>query len=547
MGILAGVIGHIELEKLKRVLGSQAQFHTEDGCAVSIANSGGEPAVLSIAPDASFTASIGNTDYAGCAAAYSSHSRTLALSCDPFGLHTLYTLQRDNAFWFASDLRILHRLCGDTACLDPVALHGYLCFSYVPTPKSVLLGVETLPAGRHITVHEGTRRTLADSAGWTEKPTSEQDQDTSVSQLQRLLQESVLRQSGAEREVGVFLSGGLDSSLIAALLLEAGVRIHLFTLDFGAPCNIELPYAQQVAAHLGRPLQIVPCGIKQVKAALLPAAAAMYQPFGDGVIVPLFLLGKAAAQMTGIVFNGEGGDQLFGGWNNKPMIAAELYGGSDYDREDAYLATFHRFHGLTDRLYTPRARAALRCVDAGQWVREELEQEGFHSLLHRLRAANLKHKGAQNIAPRARQLAEAHGLRVRSPFFDPELAHWSFSLPPEWFLQGACEKYLLKRVAERYLPAEVVWREKRGMGVPTTEWCQGGLRWTLNRLFAPRRLRQEGWLEPGFIRALRKGEEDRGEFRRRRRGEKLWPLTMLAAYQEAHGCRGICWEEDIRA
>jgi asparagine synthase (glutamine-hydrolysing) len=231
-----------------------------------------------------------------------------------------------------------------------------------------------------------------------------------------------------------------------------------------------------------------------------------------------------------VIFNGEGGDQLFGGWANKPMIAAEVYGGEGYDREAAYLATYHRFHGLGDRLYTPRAQAMLLGVDAREWVRPALRTPGFRSLIHRLRAANLWLKGAQNIAPRATQLAVAHGLRACMPYFDRELAEWTFGLPPEWLLHGACEKYLLKRAAAPYLPAEVIWREKRGMGVPTAEWCLGGLRREVGRWLDSRTLRREGWLEPAFVEALRRGDEQPEEHRRRRVGERLWALLALRVW-----------------
>jgi asparagine synthase (glutamine-hydrolysing) len=243
--------------------------------------------------------------------------------------------------------------------------------------------------------------------------------------------------------------------------------------------------------------------------------------------VPLYLLGKAAAQEADTIFNGEGGDQLFGGWANKPMIAAELHGDAAYDRLGAYLETYHRFHGFEDQLYTPAARSTLEGLDAADWVRPYLERHEFTTLLHRLRAANLWLKGAQNIAPRAAQLAEVHGLTMHAPFFDRALTEWSFTLPPEWFLQGACEKYILKRVAERFLPADVVWREKQGMGAPTTDWCLGGLKREVGRWLAPRRIKERGWLDPAYVDRLRHGEDQPGEYRRRRVGERLWALLLL--------------------
>jgi asparagine synthase (glutamine-hydrolysing) len=248
------------------------------------------------------------------------------------------------------------------------------------------------------------------------------------------------------------------------------------------------------------------------------------------VTVPLYLLAEVAAQEVGLVFNGEGGDQLFGGWANKPMLAAEVHGGRSYDRLGAYLETFHRFYGLEAEAYTPQARRALGSLDAADWVRPYLEADCFRTLLHRLRAANLWLKGAQNIAPRATQLAAAHGLRMQAPLFDAGLARWTFSLPPDWLLNGSREKYILKRVAERLLPAEIVWREKQGMGVPTTQWCLGPLESEVRRRLGKDRLRAAGWLNPGYVEALRQGEDQPAEYRRRRVGERLWALMMLQVW-----------------
>ena len=452
--------------------------------------------------------------------------------------------------------------------IRPDALHAYLCFSYVPAPTTILAGFDALPAGycSHLTLRpRGSQGAPAHSDGspilvahtedtarddvakvgggitesahetnWREHPPALRDESAAVTELTALLRRSVAPRLGSEREVGVFLSGGLDSSLVAALLVDAGARLKLFTLDFGPPFNSEVAMAQRVAAHLKQPLSVVPAGAREIERALRPTAAAMEQPFGDAVTVPLFLLGQAAARQVGVVFNGEFGDQLFGGWANKPMIAAELYAGPDYRRDKAYLATFHRFHGLTDGLYTPAMRRMIGDSDAAEWVRPALEADAFRSLIHRLRAANLRLKGAQNIGPRARQLAEACGLRMRAPFCDRDLADWTFTCPPEWFLQGACEKYLLKRAAEAYLPADVVWQEKRGMGVPATEWCLGGLRGAIRKTLDPRRLKRDGWFTPEAVRELCHGCDHPGEFRTRRLGEKLWTLLMLHVWLDEH-------------
>lgn len=516
---------------LKRLLGGgQTETRAGDGWGLGIRNTGGESARLSATPDGKICAAIGSED--GGSSAVVMPEGALTLACDPFGLHGVYTTMTEGVFWASSDLRLLQNIPGVSRKLSPAALHGYLCFSYVPTPHTMIAGCSALPAGHKMTITRGQ----AEKEGrgvWQEQDALPRDEGATVADLRTRLQETVTRHLGNERDVGVFLSGGLDSSLMAALLSDAGARVHLFTLDFGPPFNAEVCYARQVAQHLKQSLHVVPAGPGQIRSALDVTAAALQQPFGDGVVVPLYLLGQAArAQGLGVVFNGEGGDQLFGGWANKPMIAAEIYGGKHYDREAAYLATFHRFWGLTDKLYTAEARAAAAKADVGAWVRPALEGGHFPSLMHRLRAANLQLKGAQNIAPRAVQLTAAHGLCVRMPFFDRSLTEWTFALPPEWFLHGTCEKYALKRVAEAFLPSEIIWREKRGMGVPMTEWCLGPLRRELARRMSTRRLKVEGLFDPGFVARLCDGEDQSGEIRRRRVGEKLWALLMFHAWRE---------------
>jgi asparagine synthase (glutamine-hydrolysing) len=438
---------------------------------------------------------------------------------DPFGVQPVYSLTLGERTHTAADPRALRRLPGAPRGVDPAALHGYLCFSHPPGPKTLFEGIARVP----------------ELAPWRERP-APVNEDSAVSTLRALLAASVERMLGTERDVGVYLSGGLDSSLVAALLARAGARVHLFSLDFGPAWDAELEHAQAVAAHLGRPLHRVRARPRDVHRALHPTAAALHQPFGDPVTVPLYLLGQAARGSVRTVFNGEGGDQLFGGWATKPMLAAEAYGGTGYSREAAYLATYHRFHGAEAQLLTPAAMEAIGSMDAGAWLRPALDADGLPTLLHRLRAANIRLKGAQNIAPRMAQLAAAHGLQARAPFMDRALAEWTFTLPVDFFLRGASEKHLLKRAAEGLLPPALIDRPKRGMGVPATEWLRGWmspLRWEAARRLSPRRLRREGWFRPEYVAALRRGDDDPGETRRRRAGEKLWALLMLHLWMDA--------------
>jgi asparagine synthase (glutamine-hydrolysing) len=535
MSVWAGYVGPGNADELRRLLGAAAQIHAGAGFGLGLRCRGDEPASFSVRTDGGASVQIGLDLDTASGAVIGPSGPKLLLASDPFGLHCVYTTWVDRVFWFASDLRVLEPLGATSRRLDAAALHGYLCLSYVPTPKTMIEGISSLAAGEQLVIRAGATLCRENRAAWCEQPPLAISEDEAVVELRARLRNAVGRRLGNASQVGVFLSGGLDSSLIAALLVELGAKLQLFTLDFGPPYDAELAYARRVADHLRQPLHVVPARPADIRAALLPTAAALDQPFGDGVTVPLYLLGEAAARQVDTIFNGEGGDQLFGGWANKPMIAAEAYGTNGYNREAAYRRTYHRLLGLTTQFYTAQALGMVDDVDVGSWIRPALEAPGFCSLLHRLRAANLWLKGAQNIAPRARQLAAAHGLAMHAPFFDHSLTHWTFSLPPEWFLRGACEKYLLKRAAEAYLPAHVVWREKRGMGVPTTEWCLGPLRREIRRWLSPRRLQCHGWFKPDAVRRLGRGEELPSDLRQRRVGELLWLLLMLHVWLEVRG------------
>jgi asparagine synthase (glutamine-hydrolysing) len=310
------------------------------------------------------------------------------------------------------------------------------------------------------------------------------------------------------------------------LLARAGARVRAYTLDFGKYGLPEWPYAEMVAKALSIPLTRVESTPREIKRALRPTARALDLPYGDGVTVPLYLLNEAAARDCSIVFNGEGGDQLFAGWTNKPLIASGLYGEngeSDFRRH--YLRTFHRLHGYEEALFTPSVRSRIASLDPLAWIEDALDSSCTRSLIHRLRRANLMLKGAQNIQPRATSLALAHGLKVRTPFCYKPLASFTFEVAGDLFLRGPCEKYLLKRAVESWLPDEIVWREKRGMGVPLTAWCLGPLRREVRKRLSSRALRAEHLFAPDIARSLERGEVS-GHIQGRRIGEILWLLLM---------------------
>ncbi|MEA5549873.1 asparagine synthetase B family protein [Anabaena cylindrica UHCC 0172] len=457
-------------------------------------------------------------------------SNKLVLGREPFGKVSLFWTQQGRVIWFASQLQLLLEVM-EKPEVSISGLYGYGCFSYVPNPLTPVNEIFAISAGTEVVWEDVGFPQFRNIYQWCESKEDIQDENIAVSQLQVLLKNSAEKQIAdlEDEPVGVFLSGGLDSSVVAALLVEAGVKVRAYTLDFGNVGIPEYPYAEKVAEFLNIPLVKVDASPKNIKNALIPTVKALDLPFGDGVTVPLYLLNQVASQETQVIFNGEGGDQLFAGWTNKPLIAAGIYQGEHPNKGEGfiqqYLRTFHRLWGYEERVYQPEIYAQIQGLNAQEWLLDALDSHFCPSLLHRLRRASLMLKGAQNIHPRATALGFAHGLGVRSLFCDLILAEWTFQLSGELSLNGACEKYILKRAVENWLPPEIVWRQKRGMGVPLTSWCLNDFWHDIGNWLNPGILSAENIFDPNIASQIVTGQLG-GAIQGRRVGENLWLLVM---------------------
>ncbi|MEA5598613.1 asparagine synthetase B family protein [Rivularia sp. UHCC 0363] len=465
-------------------------------------------------------------------AAIKFESERLILSRDRIGRVPLYWFRQQQIIWFASRLQLLLPVL-DSPQVSIPGFYGYNCFSYVPTPLTPIENVFTVPAGCEVVweinqdskIENSQTNKIQNRYEWKETKNLIRDETEAVSQLQALLRNSIQRQISnlPNSEVGVFLSGGLDSSVIAALLVEAGVKVKAYALNFGEYGVSELPFAETVAAHLQIPLVKVDATPKRIKSAIIATVKALDLPFGDGVTVPIYLLCEAASKEISVIFNGEGGDQLFAGWTNKPLIAAGIYNSEDFNQQ--YLRTYHRLYGYETQCFQPQLLSQIENINPEKWITSALNPEFTHNILARLRRASLMLKGAQNIHPRATNLGKAFDLRVRSPFCDLQLAEWSFTLSGELCLQGNTEKYILKRAVESWLPSEIIWREKRGMGVPLNNWCLGELWGEVSKRLNTGILNFEGRYQQDIIIKILAGEIG-GQIRQRRIGEVLWLLLM---------------------
>jgi asparagine synthase (glutamine-hydrolysing) len=487
-------------------------------------------------PAEALAARIASADFAdldGAFAAADWDGRGLTLIRDPFGVRSLYFTEREGTFYFASELKQLVAPGIAPAEIDPVAIHKYLTFSFFPGETVPIKGVRRLLPGHLLRLAQGRAEVRPYFELREEIDPALEERREAARTIRERFDAAIEKRLNGEREVGLYLSGGIDSSGVAHRLVKRGVQVRALSLDFG-PRSVEKQQAAAVARHLGIDHTFLAVDGSELAPLLPDLVYKLDLPFGDAVVGPQFLLGRAARERgLQAVFNGEGGDQLFGGWTSKPMIAAEIYAGflDDRSREEQYLASYHRFYGLEERLYTPELKAQVG--GPGQrraHLQPYLGSDRANTFLNRVRLADLSLKGSQNILPRAERMSNAWGLDVRVPLFDRQLAEASFRLPPAMKLRGATEKYILKWVLRKALPEDVVWRRKFGMSVPITDWVLGPLAGLVEELIGRTALERRGLFRDDFVARLRAGENVPDEVRRRRVGERLWALIMLEAW-----------------
>jgi len=342
------------------------------------------------------------------------------------------------------------------------------------------------------------------------------------------------------QRIGIALSGGLDSTAIAAICRKALDRRNLIalTLDFGPPWSDEVSTARAIARMLDIPLYIVDASPSTVHQQLHDATKAMVSPYGDAVCVPWFLLGKAASDAgCNALFSGEGGDQVFGGWANKPMVSELALTGASL--EIIYGKTFHRFLDDIPEMLDHTKLSSENDIpfDVHAWISGCLPVEQNLSLLTILKHLNFATKGGGTILPRFTELVEVHGIDAHAPFFDSELVASAASLPDSAILDGSTEKVFLRRLVAELTSEDIAVLPKRGMGVPSTYWCVGEhpLGTKVRRQLSLQNRHRDQRLRQASIDKLLSGiVESPDAYRKRRLGERLWTLFQWEVFREVH-------------
>lgn len=495
-------------------------------------------------------------------AIWDTFERKLFLARDRLGVKPLYYSWRGGRLAFASRPGAMLPLCQDAGReVDVQALRNYLELGYIPAPRSFYQHVQKLRPGHFLEVRNAVVREdcywdyrgIEPSPSWLHRPEGELVEELD----ERVRRATAIRLMG-DVPVGAFLSGGTDSALVVAAMKAAGASTpKAFTIAFKEPAFDEGPAAALIAKHLGAEHVVTSLSVGDLLQHLPAYVEEFDEPFADSSAFPTMAVARLARRQVTVALTGDGGDELFGGYHYYQLVEQLM----PLKRLPA-LARWPLVAVLS-RLRSHRAKLLSGALHTGSQVnlfyylrsygKDFGPLLGEEALNRTLSSAVEFEQTALSMAPGltgaemgmrldlALMLANgylqkvdvatmASSLEARNPLLDYELVEWSLSLPVRFKVRAARTKYLLKKVLCRYLPASVVYRPKRGFGMPVGEWLRGPLReWSADLLY-DRSLMDRVPIVPGRVQDL---------FLAHVRGERdahplLWAVLMMLCYLARH-------------
>src|SRR4051795_5800233 len=478
--------------------------------------------------------------------------RRLVLARDRFGIKPLYYRAADDELAFASELRALPR--GE---IDLDALEAFLAFNAIPAPLSIFRETRKLPAG-HLLVWEDGAVRLERFARPHPLEEREDDQAELVEELRSRLRDSVRAHLVSDVPVGVLLSGGVDSALLAALAAgESAEPMRTFSIGFEERSFDELADARLVAERYGT--QHRELVLRPDAALLLPALAdAFDEPFADSSALPTYLVSQLAASDVKVALSGEGGDELFGGYYTyaADLLAARVGGlariaapiverlptstsraSFDYKAKrfvrGAHLPPLERHHAWKE-IFSPEARAALtgrrHGYDPVDLYRERYRETQGAELLARLQDVDLGIYLVDDLLVKTDRASMAHSLEARVPFLDPAVTNFALALPARHRVRGLRKKVLLRKAVAPLLPERIVHGRKRGFSIPAAAWLRGELEPFARETLSADTLRRQGFFRPEAVSAL----IDRHVAGKEDLSRQLWGLLAFTLWHERH-------------
>lgn len=509
--------------------------------------------------------------------------RMLSLSRDRLGEKPLYYAESNGVFLFGSELKAVAAYPGFDRSVDRDVLGLYLRYNYVPAPYCIYKKAYKLKPGEVLTVvMEDRVPRLHATTFWTARDAVNRGRlrsvihaEQAVEQLEQLLRDAVATRMISDVPLGALLSGGIDSTTIVALMQELNNRpIKTFTIGYDESAYDEGARAIAVANHLGTDHTEIRVTADQARA-IIPSLPSLYdEPFGDSSQIPTFLISQAARRAVKVALSGDGGDEVFGGYN-RHLWADRVWGGMRRLPRWARVAASHALLAPPPSLWERVARTTARITPSRMQVQDpatklqkladalktdspaalyrawsslwqephqialgaaepssSIEAEPFETdmgIADAMMYLDLVTYLPGDVLTKVDRASMGVGLEIRAPFLDHRVVEYAWQLPQTMKAQGGEGKWALRQVLDRKVPRSLVGGTKRGFAAPVGDWLRGPLRDWAEELISPQRLAREGFFAPMPIRDAW-GEHLRG---RRNLQEPLWGVLMFQAWLES--------------
>ncbi len=499
-------------------------------------------------------------------AVWDAEENEIFLARDRMGKKPLYYARTKSGVVFASELKAVLKNPHVAKELDPASLSLFFAYEYVPAPHTPFKGIQKLKAGHYLRVDkEFTREARFDNIHFL--PKSEDDENTACKKLTEKLLTAVNYRLIADVPVGIFLSGGLDSSATVALATELrpAKDTHTFSINFDESSYDESLYSSAVAKKFGTDHHTETLSAGVMIDILPEVARYLDEPFADASILPTYLLSRFTKKHVTAALGGDGADELFAGYptflaarlakiyesmprlfkNGVSKLATSLPVSEKDMSFDFKLCQFLTGVGVPGEtqqqqwlsgispthfgdLFTPDFNLKIGPFNPFDLITDEMKNCDTEIGADRLHYFYQKFYLCDDILAKVDRASMANSLEVRAPFLDPNVVNYVNSLPAEFKLKGVTLKYLLKKAFNRRLPAMITQRSKKGFGIPLTGWLKRELKAVLEETLSPERLKRDGIFNPSYVARLLK-EHAAGKANHRK---PLFSLLMLHLWMD---------------
>lgn len=498
-------------------------------------------------------------------AIWDTKQRRLLLARDHLGIKPLYYWTTGDRIVFGSELSTVRVHPDAPRRVDPISLDHFLALEYIPSPRTILDGVRKLPAGHRLLFHEGG---LSTERYWDAPSCDVPNGEAECAEiLAELIGDAVKMQLVSDVPLGAFLSGGIDSSTVVAFMSQASsLPVQTFSIGFGDSTYNELPYARAVANQFGTHHHeefLEP----EIADLALQLAGHLDEPLADFSIFPTYLVSKVARQSVKVALSGDGGDELFGGyesylaqhldrryyaklpaWLRQKAMPALLAQVRPRPAKRGLINKTKRFvegaalpsslqhtrwmtfldDGGRAELYRPELRAALDGASTASAIESVFRSAAGRDPLAQQQYVDIKTYLVDDILTKVDRMSMANSLEARVPLLDRRIVEFALSLPPHFKLDGGHTKVILRRLMADRLPAIVLNKPKQGFSIPLKHWLCGPLRPLMTDLLSASTVARRGYFEPTCVERWM-SEHLAG---RVNHSHRLWALMVLELWQQ---------------